>query len=91
MTADDLLDVLIDEIADDNTAFVTSLLATARAKIAAGGGLVAPLTSASLNGKNFNRDVRLDAVQVARVCRLALAHAEGGGVSATTLDFSRLS
>ncbi len=91
MTAADLLDILSDEIADGNIAFVNNLLDQARAQIAAGGGEIAPLLSGNVNAKSFSRTVRMDAAQVARVCRQAIADAgDGGPVVSTGLDFSRL-
>lgn len=85
-----LLEVLIAEIEDNNQAFVDALLVKARNAIMAGGGLLAPLETGSLNGKSFQRGIRMDAAQVARVCRQALASADGGDVSATSMDFSNL-
>lgn len=91
MTATDLLEVLLAEIADNNEAFVDQLLESARAKILAGGGEISPLFRAQLNGKEFWKAVRLDAAQVARICRQAKAEAAGDAVVSTRLDFSGLS
>jgi hypothetical protein len=90
VTADALIEVLIAQIDAGNEAWVDALLAKALQKIADGGGMIAPLTGTGLNGKNFNREVRLDAVQVAQACQLAKAHACGNDVSSTSLDFSGL-
>lgn len=68
-----------------------TLLAKALAKIAKGGGQLAPLNNASLNGKSFSREIRLDAVQVADICQSALDETDGVGSSATGVtlpDFS---
>jgi hypothetical protein len=88
MTQDELVDVLVAEIEDGNEEFVTSLRDRARDQLAAGGGQLAPLTEASLNGKTFRRDVRLDCVEVLHACRIALAQADGSAVQTTSLDFS---
>lgn len=95
MTTGELTDFLIAEItATDSTDFVNDLLSKAKAQILAGGGLIAPLIGGSLNGKSFNRNLRLDAVQVATACRAALDYAAEGedqkGVSCARMDFSDL-
>jgi len=89
-TADALYEVLTGELEDGNRTFVTDLLEAAKAKIVAGGGEISPLQSATLNGKQFLRTLRMDCVQVAQICRQALAAADGREVSATRLDFSGL-
>jgi len=88
-TADDLLEFLTAEVAaGESTA--EDLLALARAKILAGGGQLRVMTSGSANGKSFTFDTRMDAVQVARICRQAIAADDGDDVIASGLDFSGL-
>jgi hypothetical protein len=93
MTPTELTDFLIAEIQiSGQTTFVDNLLDAAKAKIAAGGGQIAPFKTGSLSGKNFERDIRMDAVQVAICCRTALdaADPDGDSVAGTTLDFSQV-
>lgn len=88
-TAADLLEFLTAEVAEGHdTAEV--LLAKARAKIVVGGGQIAVMTSGSANGKSFTFNVKMDAAEVARVCRQALAADEGDDVVSSSLDFSQL-
>lgn len=54
------------------TAFAQTLLDGAKAKIAAGQGEIAFLTGTSLNGKTFNREKDLSAMEVAFCCRRAI-------------------
>lgn len=63
---------LIDEIDDGNTSFVTDLLAAAKAKIVAGGGVIDSMTSGSRNGKSYTMQIGMDAATVAAACRAAL-------------------
>lgn len=94
MTSGEFTEFLIDEIESGNAAFVTNLLTAARAKISAGGGQIAPLVGAALNGKNFNRQIEMNCAVVAKCCRDAIkATADdqtNGPVSGTRLDFSEL-
>jgi hypothetical protein len=89
-TAADLLEILISEIEDGNVAYVNNLLTAAKAKITAGDGEMAPLQDGNLAGKQFSRVIRLDAAQVARICRQAIQETGGSGVATTGLDFSEL-
>jgi hypothetical protein len=88
-TAADLLEFLTAEEEDGKTT-ATDLLALARAKILAGGGQLAVMTSGTANGKSFTFDIRLDAAQLANICRQAIASAEGDEVISSGLDFSAL-
>ena len=63
---------LIDEIDDGNEDFVTDLLAAAKAKIVAGGGIIDSMTSGSRNGKSYTLEVGMNASVVAFCCREAL-------------------
>lgn len=63
---------LIDEIDDGNEDFVTDLLAAAKAKIVAGGGIIDSMTSGSRNGKSYTLEVGMNAAMVAACCREAL-------------------
>jgi|DEB19_MinimDraft_3_1074340.scaffolds.fasta_scaffold11461_2 hypothetical protein len=63
---------LIDEIDDGNESFVTDLLASAKAKIVAGGGVIDSMTSGSRNGKSYTMQIGMDAATVAKACRDAL-------------------
>jgi hypothetical protein len=93
MTAPQLTDYLIAEIlaADGDTTWVQGLLTAAKAKIASGSGEIAPITSGSLGGKNFSRELRMDPVTFAACCREALDFVAHKSVSCTRLDFSRIS
>lgn len=94
MTAAELTDFLIAETlaANGDTTFVDNILAAAKAKITGGGGQIAPFKTGSVAGKNFEREIRMDAVTVAACCRAALDYVDpqGDGVSGTTLDFSEV-
>jgi hypothetical protein len=71
--ADEFTEFLVEVIeADGNTAYVSNLLANARASIAGGKGTIASITGSSLNGKTFNRSVHLTPMEVARACQRAL-------------------
>lgn len=88
-TAADLLEFLTaEEEAEQTTA--ADLLAKARAKILKGGGQLAVMTSGSANGKSFTFDVRIDAAELANICRQAMAAANGDDVISSSLDFSQL-
>lgn len=88
-TAADLLEFLTAE-EEASLPTATDLLALARAKILGGGGEVAVMTSGSANGKSFTFDVKIDAAQLANICRQAIAAAAGDDVIASGLDFSGL-
>jgi len=91
MTREDFTQFLVADIqATGNNDFVEALLASARAKILAGGGEISPITTAALNGKTFGRTLRMDAAEVAAACREALSIAAGDAVVTSTLDFSGL-
>ncbi len=68
----DFTQFLIDEIDDGNEDFVTDLLASAKAKIVAGGGVIDSMTSGSRNGKSYTMQIGMDAATVAKCCRDAL-------------------
>lgn len=88
-TAADLLEFLTAEVeAGESTA--TDLLALARKKILRGGGEMKVMTSGSANGKAFSFDLRIDAAQLAVICRSAIAAEDGDDVIASALDFSGL-
>ena len=91
MTTGEFTDFLIAEIeaSDGDALWVESLLAKAKAKVLAGGGEIAPLFSGTFNGRNVQRNVRLDATQVASACRAALDYtaADQKGVASSRLDF----
>jgi hypothetical protein len=74
-----------------NTDFTSELLAAAKTAILAGAGSIAPLTSGSLNGKSFTRDIKLSHAEVALACRRALSlyNEDAGESPITFLDFSR--
>lgn len=83
--------VCLAQIRAGNSTWVQKLRDDALAKIAQGGGMLAPLNSAGQNGKSFGREIRLDAVQVADIAQAALDEAEGlgsGGTGMTVPDFS---
>ena len=63
---------LIDEIDDGNESFVTDLLASAKSKIVAGGGVIDSMTSGSRNGNSYTMQIGMDAATVAKACRDAL-------------------
>lgn len=87
---DTLVDVLVARCeADEATTYVDALLAEAEAAITGGKGTVGSLTSASLNGKNFNRSIQLSPLEVASACRRALAiyNETETEVSATYADY----
>ncbi len=94
MTAAEFTEFLIAEINAGNETFVTDLLAAAKVKITAGGGLIAPLVSAAENGKSFNRELKMDAATVAKCCRDALLETsedeDDQPVSGTAFDFRDL-
>ncbi len=94
MTSAEFTDFLIAEIqaADGATDFVEDILTAAKAKIANSGGQIAPFRTGSVGGKNFERDIRLDAAQVAASCRAALdfAAVNSDGVAGTNYDFSEI-
>lgn len=96
MTLDEFTHALVAEMeADESTAFVDALLKDARALIRKGKGTVGTLTSSSLNGKSFQRQVQFTAVQVLSACRRALKLYLGDGegddeVSATYPNFSEI-
>ena len=93
MTAPELTDYLIAEIlaADGDTTWVEGLLTAAKAKITGSSGEIAPVTSGSVGGKNFSRELRTDPVTFAACCREALDFIAHKSVSCTRLDFSRTS
>ena len=68
----DFTQFLIDEIDDGNEDFVADLLAAAKAKIVAGGGVIDSMTSGSRNGKSYTMQIGMDAATVAKCCRDAL-------------------
>lgn len=88
-TADDLLEFLTAEVADGKST-AAELLVLARAKILRGGGQIAVMTSGSANGKSFSFDIRMDAAQLANICRQAIATEDGDEVISSGLDFSQL-
>jgi hypothetical protein len=94
MTAAELTEFLIAEIDAGDAAFVTNLLAAAKDKITKGGGVIAPLISASENGKAFNRELKMDAAVVAKCCRDAIAATsddeDDQPLAATSFDFRDL-
>jgi|LakMenE18May11ns_1017448.scaffolds.fasta_scaffold9050511_1 hypothetical protein len=94
MTADDFVNILVTEMeADASTALCDKLMKDARASILSGKGTIGHLTSSSLNGKSFQRNVQFSALEVMNCCRRALtmyASTDGdddGTVSATRPDF----
>ena len=89
MTADALRQVCRGQIEDGDRAWVEQLKRKALDKLLAGGGEIAPLDSGSLNGKSMNRTVRMDAAQVAAICReeLDIADDPTGASPITFLDF----
>lgn len=93
MTAAQCTDYLIAEIraANGDPSWVQGLLAAARSKIANGAGEIAPITSGSVGGKNFARELRMDPVTFASCCREAIDFCAGESVCCTRLDFSRIS
>lgn len=86
-TAAALQDFLIAEVEEGNVDFVNQLLELARAKVLAGGGELAPLDQGTINGKNFQRVIRLDAAEVAAACREALRHSDPSYGPITFVDF----
>ena len=68
----DFTQFLIDEIDDGNEDFVADLLASAKAKIVAGGGVIDSMTSGSRNGKSYTMQIGMDASTVAKCCRDAM-------------------
>jgi hypothetical protein len=97
MTSDALRLVCRAQIAKGNRAWVEELEDRALAKLLKGGGEIAPLESGSLNGKSVQRNVRMDAAEVAAVCRVVLDDADAEAASGaaedigpgTGFDFSR--
>ena len=92
MTVQQFTDFLIAECeAAGDTEFANEILTAAKQAILAGGGVIAPLTSGSLNGKNFTRDIKLSPAEVALACRNAINiyNEEAGSGPITFLDFSR--
>jgi hypothetical protein len=95
MTAADLTDFLIaDAQASDpvDLTFINGLLTNAKAKISGGKGEVAPLTQGQVGGKQWMREIKLSALEVASACRSALdfLQEDSRSVSATRFDFGGL-
>lgn len=72
MNRSDFIAFLVAEIEAGNSAFVDTLLATAKAAILAGGGNISPLTGSSLNGKSFSKTLQMNCAEVASACRAAI-------------------
>ena len=72
MNRSDFIAFLVAEIEAGNSAYVDTLLASAKAAILAGGGNIAPLTSSSLNGKSFSKTLEMNCAEVASACRAAI-------------------
>jgi len=68
----DFTQFLIDEIDDGNEDFIADLLASAKAKIVAGGGVIDSMTSGSRNGKSYTMQIGMDAATVAKCCHDAM-------------------
>jgi len=96
MTVAELTNVLLAEMeADKGTAFVDGLLKDARAAMKAGKGTLGAISSGSMNGKTFQKEISLSPPQVLQACRNALKQYLNDGedddeVSATYPDFSCL-
>lgn len=96
MTVAEFTKVLVAEMeADQSTAFVDGLLRDARAAIKAGKGTIGSMTSGSLNGKTFQKQIDLTALEMLQACRAALKQYLNDGqdddeVSATYPDFRNL-
>ena len=92
MTVSQLTEFLVADCEDtDDTAFTYALLSAAKAALLAGGGVIAPLTGGSLNGKTFTRELKLSPAEVALACRnaLNLYNDAAGAGPITFFDFSR--
>jgi len=93
-TVAEFVNVLVAEMqADQSTALVDGMLKDARAKLAAGKGMIGTLTQSGVNGKNFTRQVDMTPIQVVNACRQALKQYLDDGsnddmVSASYADFS---
>lgn len=96
MTVEAFASLLVQEMeADQSTAFVDTLIKDARAAIKAGKGTIASLASSGLNGKSFQRQVHLSAIDILAACRSALQQYLNDGdddltVSSSRPDFSNL-
>lgn len=91
MTVRDFTQVLVAECeADQSTAFVDCLIKDARAAMAAGKGSVGSITSGSVNGKSFTKQINLSPLDVLRAARVARQEYLGDSdqASATYADFS---
>lgn len=97
MTVDELASALYEEcVASGSTAFAAKLLDQAKAALLSGKGSVSSLTTASANGKSFQRAISLSPGEVMAACRRAISRFAGGGidadeVSSTCPDFRQLS
>ncbi|MES2570578.1 MAG: hypothetical protein V4710_11060 [Verrucomicrobiota bacterium] len=87
MTLAEFKQFLIDEVDDGETAWVRALLKAAREKVQAGGGMIAPMTSAGANGKTFSKAIEFNCVEVAAACRAALKFDDQGGGVITVPNF----
>jgi hypothetical protein len=90
MTAAALFRVCLSRIEAEDSAWVETLRDKALAAIAGGGGSVGVLVEGEENGKRFQRQADMNAVEVADVCERALAEADGDQTSSTIFDFSKL-
>lgn len=93
MTVREFTQVLVAECeADQSTAFVDSLIKDARAAMGAGKGSVGSITSGSVNGKSFTKQIDLSPLEVLSAARLARQAYLGDEdrVASTYADFSCL-
>jgi hypothetical protein len=80
--------LLADLEATESTTYATALLTAAKAQITAGGGQLGFINSASLNGKNFGKQLVLTALDTALAARKALDdYDDDGQVQITNPDF----
>ena len=82
--------LVADMEATESTEFALSLLAQAKAKITAGAGDLAFVTSGEINGQSFARTKELSSMEMALAIRTAIDRYEGtaGSGCITFLDFS---
>ncbi|HEX8313025.1 MAG TPA: hypothetical protein VF614_17000 [Chthoniobacteraceae bacterium] len=92
MPSDSFVQALVDLAEEEGSeALIVQMRNDALAKIGAGGGEVAILTSATVNGKSGEQQPVMDATELFEACQAALRRYRGQEVRLTYCDFSRLS